>query len=448
MVLQSRGDAQRRVSGKALKQFKKANELDNCHFCAIQGMLKVLVLLGKDEKARELYMDRIEGAFSGKPHLMLDEFSSRINALEFMDIFRPRQLIKISHRIIELTVALEESDFFDNVITGFQPSYIQDDLKKCVQLLEDTSKGQDDTVRLEASIKLANAKLLMKDDIDQTIEYHQDLVIQLNGDKQKKDVLFGLGECFIIKGNQKYECKQDLEADLQWNESMKITEALSELDATENLTIQLRADVYLSKAKAFLNRNSGKEQEIDINHAAAEQLKLAILIGSLEACHIYVSKMQDIKEKFLLNCNVPDTLVGIQIVCDTDEPLHTRFTVRDPHGIEIVYSMEAKKRFLQNRVHDVIYHQVKFARDPENEKLSSLYRQVTTMRDRRLQYEKEFIRCQKCDRWDNPFIEKLVHLLEILKEMPDNCISVCQVSIVGLTPTIFTSNYIVICLIV
>ena len=57
---------------------------------------------------------------------------------------------------------------------------------------------------------------------------------------------------------------------------------------------------------------------------------------------------------------IPETLAGIQLVCDNDSPLHTKFTVKLQNGTEIVYNVESKREFIRNVVQDVIEHDATF----------------------------------------------------------------------------------------
>ena len=148
-----------------------------------------------------------------KTHLLLEEYFCLKSAIR-NDVFTPLQIITFARRFIELTVTLPDicSD-----ATEFQPSFVQEYIDKCFQKLERMMNSRNELVRREAKLTLARVKLLLKTNMDEAIKFHMSLMKDLKDCRGEREILFGLGKCYIIKAE---ELELDGEAMILWEKAL------------------------------------------------------------------------------------------------------------------------------------------------------------------------------------------------------------------------------------
>ncbi|PIK33219.1 putative interferon-induced protein with tetratricopeptide repeats 5-like [Apostichopus japonicus] len=415
----------------ALHHFEKATDLDNCHYPSRLGSAQMNAMLGNKEIARNLYMDLFENEYKDKPHHVSNEFKALESALE-SEAFDPPDSTKFLHRLIELAVVLT-----DNADSVLQVPFrsLDHTIDKCLRKLETLSfHHRDVDIRQDARLKFANSNLMLQR-LDVALKLYNNLYedYKANGKVRPADVIFGFGKCYFIKGNKvKADGNNEL-AETLWKKVFLFADELTEI-GDQNIEFgpsdELYADVHLAKAKASSSSLglTSDTPNLEPGSETWQHLKLAIQRGSLEACYIYISYLQVLKEYFFkADCNIPKTLAEIQVVCEVEVPLHTNFTVTCQNGSKVSSDIIAKKDFIQTAINEVMGYGIIITPDSVGESISSITEQIIELRENRLKYELELLRSKKSNTWETAYKKALSDVIRVARNMLDNCISVCQV---------------------
>lgn len=396
---------------KALRYLTMAIDLDSCNFLSAARCAEIHGELGNVEKARRLYNDLLI-VLRDKSHHSSDEFETLTSALK-LDIFEPREHISHLYRVIQLAVLLTD-DSNDDV--HVQTKSLRYTSKNYLQKLEQYTEVEDETVKYQARLAVADAKLLLKQFHEAENLYKSLYDIEVD-DKKRCNVAFSLGRCRVNQG----EFAKDRE---QANRFFKAAiEVANHLDNMKVVTLsnEIYADVNLAKAKIY-HPLPGHEEKY--NHLLQNLIKR----GSLQGCYMYMLDIENLKKNFFTDDNIPETLAGIQVVCANESPLHVQFAITAADTSKIDDDVGAKKNYIQRRVEDVKTYDIFSTVVDCNEDAGviSISDQLKDLRQKRVSYELELMDCKRSKAWGDEHLAKLTDVIRVLRQILDNTVSVCQ----------------------
>ncbi|KAJ8019028.1 hypothetical protein HOLleu_42640 [Holothuria leucospilota] len=420
----------------ALSHFNSGAILNVCHYGCYTRRAEMHALLGETHKAKALFKELFEHIYKESPHLFRDEMMSIHTALEMrlpkeMQVFSTKEIVKYAHRYIILATE-EDRTAINNDLEG-----VTDNVKKRLDMLWNISWNNvhRKDIRRLARLKLADSNRRLRKFKDAEIIY--DTLLQENETaSDKAEIIWGLGKCYHSQGYEYYD------------RAIIMAMKLERMDQTEFCPHELYADVFLSRAKSDLTSLTDvRSDRIPLISDVLEHLENAIEMGSLEACYLLLSNVNDLhKHYFNLQLRFPEILAKIRTVCGNGRlrTIHTHFRLKLDEGLEVVYDEKAKSYDILLRVNKLVKYDILINNGTHRmEEICSEYEQLEALRRTRLDFEYELLRRKEGENWNPSCKEKLIEVLRIAREILDHIIHVYQILVLGKSPgrSMFTIHF-------
>ncbi|KAJ8021128.1 Interferon-induced protein with tetratricopeptide repeats 5 [Holothuria leucospilota] len=420
----------------ALSHFNSGAELNVCHFACYTKRAEMHALLGETHRAKHLFKELFEHIYKDSPHLLKNEMLSIDTALEMrlpehLHVFTTNEVIKYSHRYI--TLATEDDRTEINNDKGSIPEKVKNRLGMLRKISCNNIPEKD--VRRLARLKLADCYRRLQSFKD--AEQLYSALLQENetaGDKA--EIIWGLGKCYHSQGYEYYD------------RAIIMAMKLERMDQTEFSANELYADACLCRARAELTNftDVGSDRIPQISDVL-ECLENAIDMGSLEACYLLLSNVNDLhKHYFNSQLRFPEILAKIRATCENASlrKVHTDFRLKLDDGSEVVYDEQAKRDHILLRVNKHVKYDILISNDTHRvEEIRSEYKQLEALRRTRLDFEYELLGRKEGENWNTSCKEKLIEVLRIARETLDHLIHVYQMLVLEKSPgrSLFTIHF-------
>ncbi|KAJ8018248.1 Interferon-induced protein with tetratricopeptide repeats 5 [Holothuria leucospilota] len=403
----------------ALSHFNSGAELNACHYACYTRKAEMYALLGETDRAKRLFKDLFDHIYNNSPHLLKNEMLSIDTALEMrlpehLQVFTTNEVIRYSHRYI--TLATKD----DRTAINNDMDSVTDKVKNRLDMLRKISCNRvyEKDLRRLARLKLADCYRRLQSFKDAE-QLYTTLLQENETASDKAEIIWGLGKCYHSQGYEYYD------------RAVIMAMKLERMDQTEISADELYVDVYLSRARSELTSLTDvRSDRIPPLSDVLEHLENAINMGSLEACYLLLSNVNDLhKHYFSLQLRFPEILAKIRAVCENGRlrTVHTHFRLKMDDGSKVVYDEQAKRNDILLRVNKLVKYDILFNNGAYcEEEIRSEYEQLEALRRTRLDFEYELLRRKEGENWNTSCKEKLIEVLRITREILDHIIHVYQ----------------------
>ncbi|KAJ8033038.1 hypothetical protein HOLleu_23161 [Holothuria leucospilota] len=372
----------------ALEYVEQSLEKDICHFAAANKMAELRALLADRERAKRMYLDLLQ----------------RDDALP-LNQFHIRRSANLNH----IKKLFDKSDVLDNIFKM---------LDLCIRnftTFDETGVGKfDDTVKNDAEIFLLDLEQMSNDDsyelkflakkflaqIKRRLGKYEDsikLILSLidQPGMNMSELRWNLGKCYCGLG----------ELDKAEGEAKTLTELPPKRKFRAE---EIYADVYLARAK---EKQTSKDKE-GVNYMI-ENLQKAINKGSIEACYLYLTKVEHLQERL---CSVEETIVQtiaeIEACLERSDNFHEKFD-RSPGDRDPI-------DYIQERITTILFHPGKTIKSLPGI-IVKRYDSLSDMRKYLRDFEGCYLRVSR-DSWNKVCQEATKKVLTKARELLDHVI--------------------------
>ncbi|KAJ8033036.1 Interferon-induced protein with tetratricopeptide repeats 3 [Holothuria leucospilota] len=402
-----------RLLRKALEYMEDAVAEDDCHFPAANKCAEISAKLGDNEEANEKYLN----LFQRKDMLPVTQFHIRRSANFVKQVFEPADVLDNIYKMLDLCVC--HFTTFDKIGVGTFESSVKKDAEKFFRELEAMSKGEDNELRRQATIYLADIQRRM----GKYDEAKQLIVTLLDSDQQnlnEAELRWILGKCQCGLGEL-------AEAECQAN-CLKMLPFQQAFPADE-----LYADVYLKRAQEKLSPYSSINGDIEDYIFVVENLRKAIRKGSIEACYLYLTKVDGLQERLCsLKESIPQILAEIYKCVESNTTCHKDFPVMYDKG-----TSNNPVDFIKKRISCVLVHPM--ARGDSNvpEGSKKRYTFLSETRQHLFEFERCYLQVRNSDEsWSRCCQKAAEQVLSNARKLLDHVIYDYQKKVLKVDPAV------------